>query len=330
MRKVLLLAASALLIPGMALADGEAAAPASASWFYGAGAGWTQMEMPEYGNGARTFDTGAGFEPLTEQADVDGVSYGFGIGRNTASGWRIGLYAQFFDGDGSSSSAVTIPLGADSRRGTLDGTLQGSGLLGVTFVGDQTLQVDVTQYWIGLGAGHQLTDMLRWDVIASYDSTGTDYDHVVDVLGGIVGQNIWTSSTNFEARTWELAARLSGNFGLMDDISLGLGGSAGWGLRNIEMKTVQRFFTAGPVLASDSTLVTDDDLEGFIGRLDASLNYAVSPATMISLTAGYKYDDMVPTYVPPVYPPAGVGTAATFTTESQSSMTYGLRLVGRF
>ena len=50
MRKVLLLAASSLLVSGVALADGEDMAPSPIS--SALSAGWTQMEMPEHQNGA--------------------------------------------------------------------------------------------------------------------------------------------------------------------------------------------------------------------------------------------------------------------------------------
>jgi hypothetical protein len=95
------------------------------------------------------------------------------------------------------------------------------------------------------------------------------------------------------------------------------------------MNTSQRY-SQNALLLSSSALGQDEDVDGFIGHLEATLNYALARSTMIGITANYTYDDIVPVYVPPVYPAAGTGSAATFATEGQSSMTYGLRVVGRF
>ncbi len=116
MRKLLLLGSAALMVPSVASAEGE---EGKDIWFMGAAAGWTQVDMPEYANGARVFGTADA--PLVEHADVDGVSCGFGIGRDSASGWRVGVYAQSCDGDGSSSSSFAAPAGP-GRILDLDGT----------------------------------------------------------------------------------------------------------------------------------------------------------------------------------------------------------------
>jgi hypothetical protein len=324
MRKLLLLGAAALMVPSVALADGEDAAPMS-PMFVGVSVGWTQMDMPEHQNGAITFDFGGGFEPLTEQADVDGVTYAFGIGKDLTSGWRVGAYARFFDGEGSSASTFAIPNATPFRRGTLNGTLQLAGAFGGAATATHTLDVDVTDYAVAVSAGHALGSMLRGDLIVSYGATDTEYRNVaIDTFN-----ETFSTRTTFSANTVELAARLSAAVPLSDDFSLSLGGSAGWGLRNVDMNARQRFLT-GAVVTSDSSLGKDEDVDGFVGRLDAAFGYNIARSTSIALTANYVYDDMVPVYVAPVYPPAGVGTAATFATEGQSSMTYGLRVIGRF
>jgi len=328
MRKLLLLGAAALMVPSVAFADGEAPA-APVGWYYGAGAGWTDMELPEHANGARVYDVGGGvFEPHTLQTDVDGVSYGFALGHDFASGWRWGVGARFFDGDGSATQNISVLAATNTRRGNLFGLTQGVGALVGPRVGTQRLDADVTEYAIGTSIGRSFGGMLRADIVASYNDATTSYANAVNIAGGgftdFVGAN-----TKFSASTVELAARLSANIGLSDGISLGLGGSAGWGIRTIDMDASQRL-VVNNVLIAASALTEDRDLDAFIGRLDASLNYAVSPGMMIGLTANFVYDDSVAGYVPPTYPPAGTGTAATFETNSQTSMTYGARLVGRF
>ena len=326
MRKLLLLGAAALMVPTVAFADGEAP-PAYVGWYFAVGAGWTDMEMPEHGNAApRVFDLGGGFAPLALQTDVDGVSYNFGAARDFESGWRWGIGMRFFDGDGSASQAVVIPGGTPFRYGNISGTTLGTGAV-VALAGTQTLDVDATQYAIGTSIGRSFGGMLRGDIVVSYDDMTTSYVNVVDVVGAV--RDVGTSRTRFSTDTIEFAARLSANIGLMDAVSLGLGGSAGWGLRNIDMKASQTTIFNN-VLITSTSLNENQNMDAFIGRLDASLNYAVSPGTMIGLTANYVYDDSVPTYVPPSYPAAGTGTAATFVTESQTTMTYGLRLIGRF
>lgn len=319
MRKLLLLGAAALMVPSIALADGE---DGKDIWFMGVGAGWTQMDMPEYANGARVF--GAANAPLVEQADVDGVSYGFGIGRDSASGWRVGVYAQFFDGDGSSSSPTAVASGTTNRILDLDGTTVSGGALGLNISGTHSLDVNVNESSVALSVGRPLIEMLRWDIVGSYSKNDTTYDSEVAMTTGIT--NSWFSNTDFETRTWELAGRLSANFGLTEEVSLGIGGSAGWGIREIGMFTEQRYFTAPfPTLLTASSIGAEQNLDGFIGRIDGSLNYGIAKGTTLGLTASYKYDEMVPVYIAP-----GNGTAASFTTESQSSTTYGLRLIGRF
>ena len=114
---------------------------------------------------------------------------------------------------------------------------------------------------------------------------------------------------------------------MSEEFSFNVGGSAGWGLRNIDMNVFQLYQDG---VTTTSRLSKDEDVDGFIGRADASLNFAIARSTSIGITANYVYDDMVPVYVAPVYPPAGTGSAATFSTESHTSMTYGLRLLGRF
>ncbi|MFM9863580.1 MAG: hypothetical protein ACKVRO_08230 [Micropepsaceae bacterium] len=324
MRKVALLAASALLVPGVAFADGEEMSPMS-PMFVGVSVGWTQMDMPEHQNGAITFNFGGGFEPLTEQADVDGVTYAIGIGKDLTSGWRVGAYARFFDGEGSSASSFAIPNATPFRRGTLDGTLQLAGAFGGAATATHTLDVHVNDYAVAVSAGHGLGSMLRGDLIVSYGATETEYQNAaLDTLN-----ELFTTNTAFTSNTTEIAGRLSAAIPLSDDFSLSLGGSVGWGLRNIDMNARQRF-TTGAIVTSDSSIGQDEDVDGLIGRLDAAFGYNLARSTTIALTANYVYDDMVPVYLAPVYPPAGVGTAATFTTEGQSSMTYGLRVIGRF
>jgi hypothetical protein len=324
MRKVALLAASALLIPGVALADGEDMAPSP--MFLGLSAGWTQMNMPEHQNGAIEFNFGGGFKPLTEQADVDGMTYAFAFGKDLTSGWRVAAGARFFDGDGSSSNSFAIPNGTPFRRGTLDGTLQLAGAFGGAATAVQTLDVAVTDYAVGVSVGHGLGDMLRADLVVSYGATDTEYrNRAVDSPFN----ESFITNTTFSSNTVELAGRLSAGFPLSEDFSLNVGGSAGWGLRNIDMNARQQYLQ-GAVVTSNSTRAADEDVDGFIGRLDAAFGYNIARSTSIALTANYVYDDMVPVYVAPVYPPAGVGTAATFGTEGQSSMTYGVRLLGRF
>ncbi|NOT41411.1 MAG: hypothetical protein HOP13_13045 [Alphaproteobacteria bacterium] len=298
------------------------------SVFVGVSVGWTQMEMPEHENGAGRY--GAAFDPLVEQADVDGVTYAFGIGKDLSTGWRVGAYARFFDGDGASSSAVSFPAATAVRFGSVLGTTYLAGPLASAEAGTQSLDVAVTDYAIAVSAGHAVFDMLRADLVLSYGETDTEYDHVADFLvgaGPTTRQNI--TNTTFGASTFEVAARLSAGFPLSEDVSFNLGASAGYGVRSVDLNVRQRMIFGGAVF-NDTRLGEDRDLDGFIGRLDAALGYNIARSTSIALTANYAYDDMVPVYVAPVHPAAGTGSAATFATEGHSSMTYGVRLLGRF
>lgn len=330
MRKFLLLGAAALMVPSVALADGEGAAPMSPH-FVGVQVGWTQMDMPEHQNGGSHVPVvGGASEALAAQADVDGLTYAFGIGKDLSSGWRVGAYARFFDGDGSSVTSVLMPAATPVRAGNIFGTTSIDAPLAVALTGDQTLDVAVTDYAVSASVGHGLFDMLRADLVVSYGATDTEYDNVVDVLigaGPTTEQGI--TNTTFSANTVEIAGRLSTGFALSGDVSFNIGASGGYAMRNIDMNARQRWIQGGAVF-NDTSLGRDEDVDGFIGHVDAALGYNIAPSTTIALTANYTYDDIVPVYVAPTYPAAGTGTAATFGTEGQSSMTYGLRVVGRF
>ncbi len=329
MRKLLLLGAAALMIPSVSFADGEAPA-APVGWYFGAGAGWTDMELPGHANAAANVpDIGGGvFEAPSLQTDVDGISYGGGVGYDWASGWRWGVGARFFDGDGSASQTISLANAQAVRRGNIFGLTQVAGALVGPRDGSHTLDVDVNEFSIGTSIGRNLGGMFRADIVASYNDTSSTYMSEIDVTGG-GSTDFGRTSTKFSSSTVELAARVSANIGLSEGVSLGLGGSAGWGIRNIDMDASQlRLFNGG--VASNSSLTEDRDVDAIIARLDASLNFAISGGTMVGLTANYVYDDSVPGYVEPTYPAVGTGTAATFETDSQSTMTYGARIVGRF
>jgi hypothetical protein len=325
MRKFLMLSAAALMVPGVALADGEEAASPMSPHFLGIQAGWTQVEMPEHQNGAIRFNFGGGLEPLTMQADVDGVTYAAGIGKDLSSGWRVGAYARFLDAEGSSSRSFAIPNGTPFRWGTLNGAVQLAGNFAGAATANQTLDVSLNEYTFAASVGHKLLDMLHGDLVVSYGASDAEY---INVALDSFNERFFTQ-TEFASNTVEIAARLSTGFHLADRIMLNLGGSAGYGLRNVSMNAAQTF-TTGAIVNSSSAIGRDEDVDGFIGRLDAALGYNIAPSTSVALTVNYTYDDIVPVYVAPVYPAAGVGTAATFTTEGHSSMTYGLRVVGRF
>jgi hypothetical protein len=289
--------------------------------FLGVSAGWTTMEMPEHSNGAMQFNFGGGIAPLIEQADVDGMSYGLAIGKDLSSGWRVAAGARFFDGDGSASSSFAIPNATPFRRGSITG---GSVVIG-NFAGVgaavQQLDVAVTDYAVGVALGRKVLDLLQADLVISYGARDTEYRNRVDELNFT---ELYVTNTTFTENTVEIAARLSTMVPLSEDFSFGIGGSAGWGLRNTDMNANQLYQNGA---LTTSRIGVDEDLDGFIGRADASLNFAIARSTMIGVTASYVYDDMVPVYVAPDYV---AGTSATFATEGHSSMTYGMRLLGRF
>lgn len=319
MRKFLLLGAAALMVPSVALADGEGAS--ASPHFLGVSAGWTSMEMPEHANGAFQLDFGGGVAPLVEQADVDGMTYGFAIGKDLASGWRVAAGARFFDGDGSATSSFAIPNATPFRRGSITGGSVVVGGWGGVGAAVQQLDVDVTDYAVGVAVGRKIFDMLQADLVVSYGARDTEYRNRVDELNFA---ELYITNTTFTENTVEIAARLSTMVPLSEDFSFGIGGSAGWGLRNTDMNANQLYQNGA---LTTSRIGLDEDLDGFIGRADASFNYALASSTMIGVTATYAYDDMVPVYVAPDYV---AGTSAAFTTEGHSSMTYGLRLLGRF
>lgn len=330
MRKYLMLSAAALLVPGVALADGEAASPMSPH-FVGVSVGWTQMDLPEHENaGAHVPVVGGLSDALSAQTDVDGVTYAFGIGKDLSSGWRVGAYARFFDGAGSAVKSVLMPNGTPTRAGLINGTKTLDAPIAVALTGVQALDVDVTEYAISGSIGHALFSMLRGDLVVSYAETDTEYANVIDVLigaGPTTEQGI--TGTTFTTNGVEVAARLSGGLPLSGDISLNLGASGGYAFRNIDMNARQRWIQGGAVF-NDSSTGRAEDVDGFVGHVDAALSYSLAPSTTIALTANYTYDETVPVYVAPVYTAGAVGSAATFTTEGQGSMTYGLRVVGRF
>jgi hypothetical protein len=322
MRKFLMLTA-ALLVPGVAFADGEEAM-AKSGWFYGGSIGWTQMDMPEHANASININ----LVPSALQADVDGVSYAMGVGRDSEGGWRTLVFGSFFTGDGSASSTTNFLAATTVRRGTLSGATQFNGVMGLDGSAHDVLSVNVDESTWGVSFGRALVDMVRADLVASYNYRDTAYRHAmtIDWTPALPNPTVGTENTDFETRTVEFAARLSAAFGLSEGVSVGLGGSVGYGMRDVEMVARQRLVINGGQV-SNSSLLAGDEIDGMIYRLDASLGYALSPAMNVALTANYVSDSMVPEFVAPDY---ATVTPAGFTTDTQSTMTYGLRLVGRF
>lgn len=318
--KGLLLGAAALMAPTIAHADNsEASTTSSNSISFGVGE--TTLEMPEHGAGSFQLDFGSGIAPEVAQADVEGISYDLAYARDLSNGWRIGIGATYFDGDGSSSRSFAIPNGTPFRRGSLTGGSVISSNWGGVGAAVQQLDVDVTNFAVEASYGRSLTDIVRADVVVSYGSRETDYRNRV---AETVFTELYITNTSFTEDTFGIAARLSATLPLSERFSLSAGGSAGWGLRSAEMDAFQSYQNG---VQTSSSLQVDEDLDGFIGRADVGLNFAIMPSTSLQLTASYEYDDMAPVYVAPNYV---TGSAATFTTDNVTGFTYGLRLSQRF
>lgn len=320
--KGLLLGAAALMAPTVAYADDdEGSATNSHSHSIRFGIGATTLDMPEHGGGSFQLDFGSGIAPIVDQADVDGTSYDLVFTRNLSSGWRLGIGARYFDGDGSSSRSFAIPNATPFRRGSITGGSVVVGGWGGVGAAQQELDVDVNDFAVGASFGRPLTDVVRADLVVSYGTRETDYRNRVSETNF---SELYITNTSFTEDTLEIAARLSATLPLTERFSLSLGGSAGWGLRNAEMDAFQSYQNG---LLTSSTLQVDDDLDGFIGRADLGLNFAIMPSTSLQVMASYVYDDMTPVYVAPNYV---TGAAATFTTDNISGFTYGLRLSRHF
>lgn len=323
MRKTLrglLLGAAALMAPTVAYADGDESDATNANSIR-FGIGSTTLDMPEHGAGSFQLDLGSGIAPIVDQADVDGTSYDLAFTRSLSSGWRIGLGARYFDGDGSSSRSFAIPNATPFRRGSLTGGSVVVGAWGGVGAAEQQLDVDVTDFAVGASFGRPLTDIVRADLIVSYGTRETDYRNRVNETNF---SELYITNTSFNEDTLEIAARLSATLPLSERFSLNVGGSAGWGLRNAEMDAFQSYQNG---VFTSSTLQVDDDLDGFIGRADVGLNFSITPSTSLQVMASYVYDDMAPVYVAPNYV---TGSSATFTTDNVSGFTYGLRVSRHF
>lgn len=325
MRKVALLAASALLFPMVAFADGE---PVARPYFGGVYGGWTSMDMPEHTLTPYSFNFGAGFVSPTLQADVDGWSFGVGAGKQLDSGWRVIAVARFFDGDGSAAGTFTIPNATPFRRGALDGTSVVAGAYGGVGNGTQNLGVTVTEWAGSVSAGRQLFDIVHADIVATYTGTDTEDLHTGHILigAGPFFEDLRTK-TSFSSGSLELAARASLDFNLADSLSVGVGGSAGYAFRNTDMNTSQfMYFSVTNTSTSSAIGVSDGDF-GFVGRVDANVSLALTDRISVAAVGSYVSDSLVPTLVAPDYV---AGTPATFRFETESSTSYGLRLLTRW
>jgi hypothetical protein len=323
MRKVYLLAAAALLAPTVALADGEPAMGAT-PYFGGVFVGMTTMEMPEHANGG--IEVGTPLAPLVAQADVDGWTVGFGGGKMLASGWRVGLYGRYFDGEGASSTSYTLPNAAASTIGRLNGTSISSGPLAGAQPTTQRLDVNVTEWSGTLAVGHKIFDLIQGDILVIYTGNETDNSNLVTrtFVGGSMTHLL---VTNFKSNGVELAGRLGIDVDVGDGISFGIGGSGGYAYRQTDMNARQRQVNSTPAVVDTSTIAAADDDSGFVGRADANLSFALTDRLAIAAVGSYVSDSLVPVFVAQDYT---AGTPASFTVERQATTSYGLRLVTRW
>jgi hypothetical protein len=325
MRKFLLLGAAALMVPSVAFADGEE----THNVFGGVYGGWTQMDMPEHALTPYQFNFGGGFVNPTLQADVDGWSFGAGIGKELDSGWRVLATARFFDGDGSAAGAFTIPNATPFRRAALDGvTGLVSGGYGGVGNATQNLTAGVTEFGATVSAGRQLFDMVHGDIVMTYTGNSTDDLHTAHIIlgAGPFYEDVKTR-TAFSSNSVELAARASLDFPLGGGLSAGVGGSAGYAYRHTDMNVAQSIYFSSTNSITSSKLGHKDGDYGFIGRVDANVSYGITDRTSIAVVGSYVSDSLVPVLVAPDYV---AGTAATFQYETQSSTSYGLRLLTRW
>jgi hypothetical protein len=288
-------------------------------YFGGAFVGMTSMDLPSHENGAVHFNG----KPQNLQADVDGWSFGLGIGKDLDSGWRVGAFGRWFDGDGAASGPFALAGGEPFQRGPISGgTPPGFldvivGIAGGPFVGTQTLQTDVQEGAGTIAVGHSLFDMVRGDILVIYTYNSTDYRHQTDI-----GGERYRTNTSFASNGVEVAGRLSLDTAIMDGVTFGVGGSAGYGYRHAHMNASQQYLFT-PI----SALSHGDSEWGFVGRADANLSYWFNDRLSLGLTANYVSDSTVPQYVEPNYV---THTAATVGFTTQSSTTYGLRVVTRW
>ena len=325
--RIALLGAVALLVPAVAYADGDAAM--AEGWVVGAQGGWTTMDMPAHGNGAVEFDQGGGvFKPLTTQTSVDGASFRVGAGKETSSGWRFGALGKFFDGHGETTESFIIRGGPLFRVGNIVGSPILTAFASDATLIDQSLNVDVNSKSVAGSVGRKLFDRLYADLVVSYETGETHYRNQE-----LFNANRLTTNTSFAVKTVEFGARVSTKLQLSDTLSFGIGATGGYGLRQIDMTAGQLRVDELDVVRDSRSITENNDVSGFLGHVDAALDFAASHSIVIGLTANYDYDSMVPAYVPPVQgtvPGAPSSKRATFTTEGESTMTYGVRVIGHF
>ena len=345
MRKVLVLAAAALVAPSMALADGEMA---SHPYFGGVFFGRTSMDMPAHASSPQQYDFGSGLKALElEGANADGFSYGIGVGKNLDSGWRVAAIFRYFDGEGAAAKNFTFASLPTSSRGPLSGgtppgfldTLvspYGCGA-GIGCSAAEKLDTSVQEWGGSLSAGRSLFGPVHGDLVFNYAATDSDYDHSLVITTPVnfpLFSDVSLTRTNFSESQAELAARLSVDFALMDGVSIGVGGSAGYAYSHVNMTTSQRLVNTSTLgvttLTGASVLDKNDGDYGFIGRGDANLTIGLTDRLSIAAVGSYVSDSLVPVYSSVDAPNYVAHTPATFHFETQSSTTYGVRVVTRW
>lgn len=336
MRKIMALAAAAaFVVPTAALADGEEAASAR-PYFGGFYVGQTAMDMPVHANSAMQFNFGGGLTSTELAANVDGLTYGLGIGKNLDSGWRVILTGSYFDGEGDARDSYTIANATPFRYGPLTGgTPPGFadvffgpyGCPGTPCNAVENLTTGVRELTGALAVGRQLFDMVHSDIVLTYTSGESEYNNLRTVTGtGFTDTHL--TQTDFSESQVDLALRLSLDFGLADSISVGVGGSAGYGYSHAHMLARQRnTFSIGPSVYNVSSLAFEDGEYGFVGRVDANIAWAITDRINLAVVGNYESDSMVPVYSAADAPDLVAHTQAKFHFETQSNTSYGVRLV---
>lgn len=293
-------------------------------WSAGADASFDWFRLPAHGNSVIQFDfTGGGVQPQFLQADAEGFSYTVGLARDLAGGWRLGLHGNIIDADGSSSTRFQIPDGTPYAYGFLDGTLDDSGTYGGTGTADQTLEVELSGYALGVSAGQVIFEengrIVRGDVSLTYRDLDADY---LNTQNDFVFDELHIITTSFETRSFELVGHMSGSMPLGSRFHLGGGASAGFAFKDIEMDARSNRFNS-----DFSTLHAETDEAGFVARLEANVSYDVTSTISAAVAGGMVYDSAVAAYVAPDY---FAGTPARIDTKSETSPYAGVRVNARF
>ncbi len=298
------------------------------TWAVGGDASFEWVRLAGHGNAMVQFDFGSGYVAPALQADAEGWNFSAGIARDFANGWRFGVHGSAIDADGSARTQFQLPTGTPIAIGGLDGV---AGIL-TTFTDatatiDQTLDVDLSGFSLGVAAGQTICDdakgNARADVSLTYRDLDTDYLNVE--IAPVVPTTFITTATAFQTRSVELVGHVAGSIPLGQRFRLGGGVAAGLAFKDFEMDAATSLDNGAPVFAS--ALHVETDHAGFLARVEANAGYDITDTVAVSVAGGFAFDSATAAFVAPNYI---AGTPARIDTKSATSPYAGVRVNARF